>query len=83
MRRHRLARAIVIVVGIAPLAAIVVAFLVAMNAGPCRRNCHTDIYGIPFMLLGALVWLGVALMVARAISRRELRERRRRGINIR
>jgi hypothetical protein len=85
MRRHRLARAAVIILGIAPLGAIVVAFVVAMNAAPCRRNCPTDIYaGIPFMLLGALVWLGVALLVARAVSRRELlRERRRRGINIR
>jgi hypothetical protein len=83
MRRHRLARATVIILGIAPLGAIAVVFVVAMNTGPCRRNCHTDIFGIPFMLLGALVWLGLALLVARAISRRGLRERRRRGINIR
>jgi hypothetical protein len=81
MRRHRLARAAVLILGLAPLAVIAVAFVVAMT---CRRDCPTDIYvGIPFVLLGALVWVGVALLVARAISRRGLRERRRRSINIR
>ncbi|MEA2222378.1 MAG: hypothetical protein QOH83_754 [Solirubrobacteraceae bacterium] len=68
MRRCRLARAVVLILGLAPLAVIAVAFAVTMT---CRRDCPTDIYvGIPFVLLGALVWLGVALLVARAISRR-------------
>jgi hypothetical protein len=71
MRRHRLARAAVLILGLAPLAVIAVTFGLAMRASPCRRSCPTDIYvGIPFVLLGALVWLGVALLVARAISRR-------------
>ena len=71
MRRNRLARAAVIILGIAPLGVIAVAFVVAMNSSPCRRDCPTDLYvGIPFVLFAALVWLGVALLVARAISKR-------------
>ena len=70
MRRRRLAGTAMIIVGIAPLAVIAVTFIVWMNAGPCRRPCSTDYFGIPFMLLAALVWLGVALLVARAVSKR-------------
>ena len=71
MRRNRLARAAVIILGLAPLGVIAVAFVVAMNAGPCRRDCPMDLYvGTPFMLFAALVWLGVALLVARGLSKR-------------